>query len=331
MKLHFKNYPRYVPLKAYEEAVSAMTARVSRENGVVSIFQVGSTLHPGISDIDMLVVLNDDSPFHYDPLRELSEAERYLFVHPLLGVSRTDFMEAQQFSFYRNWRLLSGEQLITEDPRLSQEELDCVHVQVALEYLLSNYVHLTVLNMHRIVNVRSLLLNMKAMIYDLKLLGISSGPLLQLLETLLHWRDHWFEKQPQETDLATWIESCYRELGEFLRTILKTHPFYLPQWGTLDVTRNVTLVPDNLFSCKRSGVSLPASLGFLGKKYLKLQRRLTNVTIRLPIQRNEIPPVLVRKFDLEFRMVRFSLDKPFLTLRSTLNFLRRIHSRTKEK
>lgn len=326
MRFHFTNYPRYVPPEAYDAAIASVTARVSKESGVVSIFQVGSILHPGISDIDMLVVLSDNAIFRYNPLRGISDTERYLFVHPLIGVSQTDFMEAQQFSFYRNWRLLCGEPLIRGDVKFSQDESDCLRIQVALEYMLSNYIHLTVLRMHRIVNIRALLLNMKAMVYDLKLLNISSGPLYELLETLLSWRDQWFETQPQDKELAEWIEACYEQLGSFLETTLKKHRLYLPPWGNLEVTKNVKLAPAESFCFKRHGLALPASLAFLGKKYMKLQRRFRKVLIYLPMQRDAIPPILARKFELEYRMVRFNLDKPFLSLRSTLNFLRKIHS-----
>lgn len=328
MKFRFKNYPHYVSPVDYENVIADMVERLSKQEGIISVFQMGNILHPGISDIDMLVVLKDNSVFRLNPLEELSKTGRYLFIHPLLGVSKTDFMNAQQFSFYRNWRLLWGEQLIADENDLSQDEIDCVQIQTALEYLISNYIHMTILRIHKIVNVRALLLNMKAMVYDLKLLGVSSGPLYELLETLINWRNQWFEIQPHEKDLTEWIDACYLELDSFLGTQLQIHRFYLPEWGTLHITKNVTLVPSEVFFCKRQGIALPVSLSFLGKKYLKIQRRLGKVMIYLPIQQQGgVPPVLARRFDMEYRMVQFNLDKPFLTLRSTLNFLRKIHSR----
>jgi hypothetical protein len=288
---------------------------------------MGSIHHPGISDIDMLVVLKENGAFRLNPLEGSAKTERYLFVHPLLGVSKTDFMEAQQFTFYRNWRLLWGEQFTAREDELSKEEIGYVQIQTALEYLISNYINLAILRIHRIVNVRALLLNMKAMLYDLKLLGVSSGPLYELLEKLIEWRDQWFAIQPHTKALSEWIDECRQELYSFLKTVLETQIFYLPEWGALHVTKNVTLVPAEHFSCNHQGIILPVFFGFLGKKYFKIQRRLNKILLHLPIQKNEVPPVLARRFDLEYRMVRFNLDKPFLTLRSTLNFLRKIHPR----
>ena len=327
MKYRFENYPHYVPPRAYEDVIAGMVERIKKQEGIISIFQMGSIHHPGISDIDMLVVLKENGAFRLNPLEELAETERYLFVHPLLGVSKTDFMEAQQFTFYRNWRLLWGEQFTSREDEFSKEEIGCVQIQTALEYLISNYINLAILRIHRIVNVRALLLNMKAMLYDLKLLGVSSGPLYEHLEKLIEWRDQWFEIQPHTKVLSEWIDECRQELYSFLKTVLETQIFYLPEWGALHVTKNVTLVPAEHFSCTHQGIILPVFFVFLGKKYFKIQRRLNKILLHLPIQKNEVPPVLARRFDLEYRMVRFNLDKPFLTLRSTLNFLRKIHSR----
>lgn len=327
MKFHFKNYPHYVPPSKYKDVIASMVDRLKQKEGIISIFQMGSVLHPGISDIDMLVVLKENVAFRLNPLEGLTKTERYLFVHPLLCATKTDFFEAQQFTFYRNWRLLWGEQLPAREDELSEEEIKCVQTQTALEYLISNYINLTILRIHRIINVRGLLLNMKAILYDLKLLGVSSGALYELLEKLTEWRDQWFEIQPHTKVLGEWIDECYQELGAFLKTVLDTQPFYLPEWGTLHITKNVTLVPAEQFFCNHQGVVLPAFLGSLGKKYFKIQRRLNKVLLHLPIQKGEVPPILSRRFDLEYRMVLFNLDKPFLTLRSTLNFLRKIHSR----
>ncbi|HNQ45523.1 MAG TPA: hypothetical protein PL032_05785 [Syntrophorhabdus sp.] len=325
MTFRFKNTPQFIPLEVYENEITTMIERLNEHKNIVSVYQVGTVQHPGISDIDMLVVLKDDAEFYQNPLKNSSVTGRYLFVHPLLGVTKTDFMEAQHFNFFRNWRLLLGEQLITGENKFSSDEIACLQIQIALEYLLSNYIQLTVMKLHRIVNIRALLLNMKAMLYDLRLLNVSSGPLYDLLERLVAWRDRWFEEQPHYKDLTRWINLCYLELGSFLQKQLQMHRFYLPKWGNLHVTKNVVLSPNESFSCKCQGMPLPVAFAFLGKKYLKLQRKLNKVTIFLPIQREKIPSILIRKFNLESKMVQFNLDKPFLTLRSTLNFLRKVH------
>ena len=84
MKFYFNDYPYYVPLRIYENAIQGMVEKLRRQEGIISIFQIGSIIHPGISDIDMVVVFKENGVFHLNPLQGLTKIERYLFIHPPL-------------------------------------------------------------------------------------------------------------------------------------------------------------------------------------------------------------------------------------------------------
>ena len=47
---------------ALEEAVEAMADRIAAQPGVLAVYQVGSVSTPGVSDIDMFAVFEDDVP-----------------------------------------------------------------------------------------------------------------------------------------------------------------------------------------------------------------------------------------------------------------------------
>jgi hypothetical protein len=324
MKFVFNDYPYHVPLRAYENAIQSMVEKLRRQEEVISIFQIGSINHPGISDIDMVVVFKESGAFQLNSLKGLSETERYLFIHPPFGVSKPDLIEAKRYIFFKNWRLLWGETFTIEERNLSEEEIMCLKIQTALEYLIQNYINMTILRAYRIFSVRALLLNMKAMLFDLELLNGLSGRLYELLETLVQWRNNWFEIKPNTMDLSGWIHDCYRELHSFLKTLLQTEKIYFPEWSTFHISKNVTLVPSDDFFCNHQGIILPALLRFLGRKYFKIQRRSNHFYFHLPIQKGEIPPVLVNRFELEYRMVRFCYEKEFMPLRSSLNVFRKI-------
>jgi hypothetical protein len=309
----------------YEDSIKDMLEKLTKQQEIVSIYQIGSVSNPGISDIDVVVVLKDKQVFHLNPLEGLSELERYLFLHPLHGVSQSDFSEAKQYALFHNWNLLWGEELIVEEDNLSEDEINCLKIQTALEYLISNYISLTVLITYTICNVRALLLTMKEMLYDLQLLGVSSGGLYDLIKTLVEWRNNWFEKTPKETQLAGWIFDCHTQLRTFLETFLRSEKLYIPEWGTFQIAKNVTLVPSDHFLWRRKGIALPSMLRFMGKKYLKMQRHLNEFFFYIPIQQGEAPPVLLKRFGLEYRMVSFIQGKELMPLRSTLNFIRKIH------
>jgi hypothetical protein len=327
MKFLFGDYPYPVPPKNYENAIQGMVEKLRRREEIISIFQIGSISNPGISDIDLVVVFRENGAFHLNPLEGLSKIERYLFIHPPLGVVKLDFIEARRYTFYHHWNLLWGEPFLEEGNDLSEGEARCLKIQTALEYLIQNYINLTIQRAYGTFSVRTLLLNMKAMLFDLQLLSVFSGRLYELLETLVTWRNNWFQIKPSKTQLAGWIHDCYEELHAFLKTLLRVEKVYAPEWGTLRISKNVTLVPSEEFFCNHQGIILPGLLRYFGKKYFKIQRRSNHFFFHLPIQKIQIPPVLAKRFKLEYRMVRFSRDREFMALKSPLNFFRNIQFR----
>jgi hypothetical protein len=331
MRPWLMNFPHYVTPEAYEDAIHHMVEKLSGEAGVVSIFQIGNLHHPGISDIDMMVVLEDGVEFHLNPLQGLSKTERYLFLHTLFGISRNDFHDAQHYTFFHNYRLLWGETFPIREKNLSPEEMRVLKTQTAIEYLVQMYITMTVQRTYGIFWVRELLLHARALFYDFEFLNVSSGRLYELILTLMEWRNNWFEIKPEEKCLREWIDDCYKELSEFLKRLLQTEKFYVPEGSSLQVAKNITLSQSNQFSYAHHGVMFPPLFRGLGKKYFKVQRKLNRFVFFVPIEKKEIPSVLRIKYDLEYRMVRFTADKHFLPVKSPLNFMRKLNFQGKEK
>lgn len=84
LSYEFYDLPRFEPLEAYDDARETFVDRLSGVDGVVSVYESGDGPGvPGISDVDMVVVVEDD---HDDPerLRERIEAakvDEYFFFH----------------------------------------------------------------------------------------------------------------------------------------------------------------------------------------------------------------------------------------------------------
>ncbi len=319
--MYLTDFPRFVPVSAYDLAIERMVGKLRQQDGVVSIFRIGSINSPGISDIDILVVFEDGVKCSLNPLKDLSKIECYLFSHNLYGISKTNFFDAQRYTFFHDYNLLWGEQLPFGQSDSSGEKMQALKTQTALEYLIKMFINTTVERTYSIVRVRGLLVLTRALLYDLEFLNISSGRFFDLIQTVILWRDHWFEEQPHKQKLKIWIHEFYEELTTFLETMLQTKMLYLPEWANLRVARNMTLVPSKKFGYTHKGMTLPAGLGDLGRKYFNTQHRFNTFQFQIPITTSEIPCGLLKRFSF-MRNIRKENDHDlpyFMPLTSSLN------------
>lgn len=323
MRVYFSDFPRYFSCQDYKRATDRMVQRLSGQKGVLSIFQVGSVSNPGISDIDLVVVFNDGKECRLNPLRDLSNSERYLFPHSLYGLSESHFREARCSTFFHNYHLLWGEKLPIRNNGLSEEEIQALKTQTALEYLIKMFITRSVELTYGIVRVRELMLQTKALRYDLEFLNVNSGSLSELIDTLVGWRNNWFKTAPLTQKLKRWVYAFHRELGEFIEKILARHAFYVPEQESLKAARNMALVPSSHFGYAHKGLVLPPWFRWLGRKYFKLQHRLNNFYFLLPINSSKTGHVVEKQYAFlkDMRAYNRIMLPHFLPLNSSLNIL----------
>ena len=298
-----------------------MVGRLRRLNGVVSIFQIGSVGNPGISDIDMLVVFEDGAICNLNPLTGLSRTERYLFSHNLYAVLRKQFFDAQKYTFFHNYNLLWGKELPIGTSDLSEEEIQALKTQIALEYLIRMFVNSTVEHIYSIIRVRGILVLVKALSYDLEFLNVSSGGLFDLIQTVIGWRDHWFKKKPDEKTIKNWFMEFCKELMTFLKIELSRRTFYLPEDANLCIARNMMIELSETFGYAHEGIRLPSFLGGLGRKYFNMMHRFNRFSFQIPAAVSNIPDVLNDRFVFARQIKRANNDSLscFMPLTSSLN------------
>ncbi|MEW6330032.1 MAG: hypothetical protein AB1560_01090, partial [Pseudomonadota bacterium] len=160
--MYLTNYPTYVSPAQYDSALAGMVERLKGQPGIISIYQLGSVSTPGVSDLDMLVLFEEGAECHVDPLDALSKTDRYLFAHSPYGARLADFLDAQPYTIFHNYRHIWGRDALGTQARapreLPQTEYQRVETQVALEYLLKMYINVTVERAFGVIRVRSLLL-----------------------------------------------------------------------------------------------------------------------------------------------------------------------------
>jgi hypothetical protein len=259
-RMLLKEWPRSVSVDAYARATERMTAHVSTLPGVVTIFQIGHTAAPGISDIDMLIVFDDHSRHNADPRSICTVDERYLFIHKLYGASQSTFEAAQKYSFFHNYELLWGAAAVRSE--IPCADSDGLKGQVAMEYLLKELLSLKYQLACGIVKIRSLLLHANGLRYDLEFLGITSGPLVDEVARWVGWRACWFTNPPSRVEILNGVESLLEALESTVMPLVDRGALKLPDAGPFRISRRVKLSVGQSFACTTTSPLIPIVPGF---------------------------------------------------------------------
>lgn len=274
-----------------------MTSSLKFIQGVKSIFQVGGISDYGISDIDMLVIFENDINFNRNPLQsENKPVNRYLFTHRLFGTTENRVNELENFTRFGKYKILHGH-AYTFATNLPEKESEILGKQIALEYMVKAFVSLHLALAIRQVKVRNLLLHVKALKLDLELLGIGDGLLYELVNEFISMRKKWFEKTPDTKLLQTKILQFYHAFRNLMVNLLQQFPFYLPGRSHIKISRNIELKNDIAF--RPSDIRIPSFFQKIipqGKRESVLNRLYT-FRFRLPLVSHNVPDIVQLRYD----------------------------------
>jgi hypothetical protein len=281
MKYRLIDFPSYIPVETYNTAVEKVCRELARQTGILAVYQVGSTGNPGISDIDLVAVFKDGAACGIDPLSVLNYDERRAFAHPVFSIEETLFNEFQEYSLFHDYLWHWG---IKFDLNTSQNTGGILNKQVALEYLLSNYIGRTRDKRYGVLSVRNLFLSGKAIGFDLELLNVQGGDLYDCVQELIQVRNNWFDGKYDGAAIQTWFESFYASLAHFLADYLEGNKLVVPGVRNYKYSRNIYLIPGNSLNCGFKGIILPSLAARLHKKLAKLNEFSTRFDIYIPME-----------------------------------------------
>lgn len=289
--------PVFVRPEMYEINVSAVASALMNHGKVESVYRIGSVSAPGISDLDMLVVFKDGTSTAYDPLKKLDEQGHYLFVHRLFGASYSHFQKAIELTQFHNYRLIGGNESRSE-MQLPAGEIAVVKVQTALEFMIKMFMVMNFQKVYRIVKVRAFLLESRAMEYDLEYLGVTSGPLYDVVQEIISLRKKWFLSENNYLKIDDLFDRFYTHLSAFLEDILQKENFYTPHLSSGRFVKNVRWSSAEKLSISKRGIPLPAFLAnVFHRKYFNMMNKVTGFSIKLPLHPDP-PAILDQRFTL---------------------------------
>jgi len=283
MNLHFIDFPKYVEPKVYEKTVDRMVSLLSELSAVSAIYRLGNVNHPGISDLDLIVVFKDDSTCDFNPNEHFSDDEKYLITHDIAGASVSDFHKILPYTFWDNlkciWSAKDESETVNQPTAESHKDYKA---QIALEFLVKNYIELSVQQKYGVVKLRSILQEIKAVRYDVAFLNIEHKPLLQSIEQLLQMLDQWFEQPFNKKAFCQWLQQYYGALSETLALLYGENKMvWLPKKPSYNYGRNVTISNGQQYRSSSRGLFLPPQL-LSNKRLYNAHLRLNSFHIDIP-------------------------------------------------
>ena len=295
-RLTFIDVPQKRELAQYNSAIEAMVERLLELDSIKSIYQIGSVSNPGISDIDMLVVFEDEASVIADPVRDFP-SDKYLFTHQIYGVSKKHWASLRRLTFFHNYKLIEGQAIDETVASLTQDEERALKRQIALEFLVKMHVVLTVQLKYNIIKLRSFLLEGKALVYDLEFLDIEQGEMFDLVKRIIDIRTNWSDKRPTDRELESIIRDLQPALEQLLLDEFSKEPFFLPSEGSFQIAKNIQLV-NGKFRSTSKGMIFP-DFGLLNsRKYFNLLGRFNRFTISIPYVSSQKGGIVDQRFAL---------------------------------
>ncbi|TNE55614.1 MAG: hypothetical protein EP338_02250 [Bacteroidetes bacterium] len=268
----------------YDRISEKLLNLLAKQPGLCSLYALGNVSEPGISDLDLLCVFEDNIHCSLQISSLLSAEERYLLPHAPFASSLRNLDAALNQTYFTNFKLLSGTDVIQEKGLHENKSAD-LKQQIALEFILIFYISLHRQIQLKNVKWRGFLLSCKALKFDLQLLNIHTGPIHSLVEECIQLRQQFFtySLHEAETKSRQLIEQVYKECRLFLSETLHELPFFLPQ-AQFQIARNISIVKSDHFQVKQQGFSLPGLFSFGGKYYHKIENRFSNFEFHVPYQ-----------------------------------------------
>jgi hypothetical protein len=305
MSLSFIDIPRFVPSEAYHQAIEKMVSRLKDTRGVISVYQVGGTSTPGISDIDLFVVFEEGIKITENPLRDLPATDQYLFTHNLFGVSESAVSKIEQYTFFGKYNLLLGKELNPLAVTIDSSKEKIIKRQLALEYLMKAFITSTLEHAYHTIKLRNLFLHAKALLIDLSFLGIEKGRLKDAVQEIIDVRNRWFENPVSQKNLNNLVYRYHTSLRDQLQELLSQVKFYLHPASNLQISKNILLKPSGRFMAVQQGILFPKSVVALHHKIPKLLNRMNKFVFYLPAEQQGLPPVITERHRFISSLVKY--------------------------
>lgn len=301
MSYRFISSPKYVEPKMYERTIAKIVKILKNEPSVVSIYRLGNVNHPGISDIDLVVIFRDEQECMLNIHLLLEKQEHYLLTHEIGGIQESKFKEVYNYTFWDNLTCIWGKNHIEEWSTSVQNKIhkEDYKEQIALEFLVKNFLEITVQRKYGVIKKRTLLQEVKGVRYDIAFLKLQGGVLEKKVNELLDKMDGWFKVEWQEEEISLWLDEYYEALKNTINELSAANKkLWIPQKDNYKYGRNVHLRTGNQFLAQYKGIFLPSWLIAQHKKLYNAHLRLNSFEIEVDFTSEDLTNMNKQRFKL---------------------------------
>jgi hypothetical protein len=205
-KYFFYNHPKEFPLENYQLAIEEIIAKLSKIKDVCSIYNLTGISTPGISDLDLIVVLKNDfqsSQGKDYASGQFSPLAQYTLTHPLI-LQRKDLFSKLYYRHYDRWESNEENTLYCiYGQKIEPEKINRESLNIFQAYYLAGILFTKIPRdflrsfISGRINVRGLLQVIYGLRYSINLLSQISGKKpqsywLKFVKEFGNFRQRWF-------------------------------------------------------------------------------------------------------------------------------------------
>jgi hypothetical protein len=287
--------PKFVTIEIYHDLIEKIISKASTVEEILSVYQIGSISNPGISDIDILFIFKDGSFSNMNFTDTFTKEEKYILTHSFFVCYESQISSSLKNTYFTNFKLLLGKDLAITNKHNSEKNTE-LKQQIALEFLSIFYISISIQLQLNIFKLRAFLLSVKAIQFDLKLLEIKEPELENKINWFIMLRNEYFHKKISEKEIKSKIIDFYDSFFLFLNTTLIKRKLYFSK-TRFKISKNIVIVHGSNLGFNHTGLILPSSLSFVGKKYINIQQKWQTFLFKIPFELDTENNVLKERMD----------------------------------
>ncbi|MDD5772189.1 MAG: hypothetical protein PHX78_01820 [bacterium] len=209
-KIDFCNEPVLYDIGDYYKAIEHYLDKIIKTNEVKSVIQVGDISIPGISDIDLILILEKEiKTINTDifSIFQLSKKDIHLFLHEPMIFNIDLIKNIYYWSPYPKFKYIYGEDLKIDRP--AEDEAEIIATIILIEYFIMGYPRKALeMILNRRIRVREALCYINGIKYSIEILESLTGKSLNYGKFLKDYNDfrfNWFNESDRNNILFNYL------------------------------------------------------------------------------------------------------------------------------